>query len=309
MMNTGLIDLEPPYQREIVWNEELMSLLIQSMLLRINIGEITLMELGQDGYRSIDGKQRLTSIGKFMNNEIPTWYEKQEEQKIWYTKVPKNSRNSRVLTESERGLIDFYELTTCVYPTIPLERQKDIFKRLQYGRSLSSGEKLFAQCGDTAETMMVHLAPLLPKSCILSHQVKRKSYIIAFARLAMLISHFSESFGPPPNTYLESAKVLEWSKRKGYNKKLLRHSKEVLSLFAEFCSNEEKWTMNNPLLVYLGTYIFLNRRSLRKLEDEEKSLKILEMKKEISEILEKHKKAGAYFKGRCIKEFTEFCSV
>lgn len=69
-------NLDPPYQRHSVWTPEKQSFLIDSILknfpmppvfLRQNIDDSS----GTTTYDVIDGKQRLTSIIKFINNEIP----------------------------------------------------------------------------------------------------------------------------------------------------------------------------------------------------------------------------------------------
>lgn len=72
----GKYNLNPPYQRLSVWTPEKQSFLIDSILknfpmppvfLRQNIDDSS----GKTTYDVIDGKQRLSSIIKFINNEIP----------------------------------------------------------------------------------------------------------------------------------------------------------------------------------------------------------------------------------------------
>lgn len=67
---------KPSYQRESVWSEEKQSFLIDSIMRNFPIPPIFLRqrindETGKTSYEVIDGKQRLTSIIKFINNEIP----------------------------------------------------------------------------------------------------------------------------------------------------------------------------------------------------------------------------------------------
>lgn len=72
----GKYDFKPSYQRESVWSEEKQSFLIDSIMRNFPIPPIFLRqriddETGKTSYEIIDGKQRLTSIIKFINNEIP----------------------------------------------------------------------------------------------------------------------------------------------------------------------------------------------------------------------------------------------
>ena len=79
-LNEGRIlkkfNLDPEYQRKSVWSDEQQSLLIDSILKNIPIPPIFLREnidkKGKTWFEVIDGKQRLNSIFKFIDNEIAT---------------------------------------------------------------------------------------------------------------------------------------------------------------------------------------------------------------------------------------------
>lgn len=69
-------NLSPPYQRHSVWTPEKQSFLIDSILKNFPMPPVFLRQhiddsSGKTTYDVIDGKQRLTSIIKFINNEIP----------------------------------------------------------------------------------------------------------------------------------------------------------------------------------------------------------------------------------------------
>lgn len=69
-------DMAPKYQRHSVWGTEQQSLLIDSILKNIPIPPVFLRESidkkGKTTFEVIDGKQRLTSIFRFIENEIST---------------------------------------------------------------------------------------------------------------------------------------------------------------------------------------------------------------------------------------------
>jgi len=69
-------DFEPGYQRESVWSDEKQSFLIDSILKNIPLPPIFLHQTiddstGKTSFAVIDGKQRLTSIIRFIKGEIP----------------------------------------------------------------------------------------------------------------------------------------------------------------------------------------------------------------------------------------------
>ena len=68
-----LLDLQPHFQREYVWEQrpELPSRLIESILLRIPIPPIYFGRVAGGRLEVIDGQQRLTTLVKFIRNEFP----------------------------------------------------------------------------------------------------------------------------------------------------------------------------------------------------------------------------------------------
>lgn len=69
-------NFEPPYQRRSVWTDEKQSYFIDSILRNFPIPPIFLHrkidpDTGRTTFDVIDGKQRLTAIARFINNEIP----------------------------------------------------------------------------------------------------------------------------------------------------------------------------------------------------------------------------------------------
>lgn len=69
-ISNKMLDLQPEYQRNLVWDDQRKSLLIESLLLRIPIPAFYLDEKN-DGKKSvIDGLQRLSTIHDFLNNKF-----------------------------------------------------------------------------------------------------------------------------------------------------------------------------------------------------------------------------------------------
>ena len=70
-INRGKVDLRPSYQREYVWTVRTASKLIESLLLNIPVPTMFFHEVKSGKLEVVDGKQRLTSIFSFVQNEFP----------------------------------------------------------------------------------------------------------------------------------------------------------------------------------------------------------------------------------------------
>lgn len=70
MVENGAIDIAPHYQRRDRWNLSKQSSLIESFILNVPVPPVYLSEDDYGTYSVIDGKQRITSIKNFLNNEF-----------------------------------------------------------------------------------------------------------------------------------------------------------------------------------------------------------------------------------------------
>jgi hypothetical protein len=137
--------MEPKYQRKSVWSVEQQSLLIDSIIKNIPIPPIFLRESidkkGKTTFEVIDGKQRLTSIFRFIDNEIAT---ADDGNDALYSKMLAGLTISDLEDESkfEDVLGDFWR-----YP-LPVEyvyTQDDKTVEKIFDRLNRSGEKLTGQ--------------------------------------------------------------------------------------------------------------------------------------------------------------------
>ncbi|KAH9940454.1 uncharacterized protein BXZ73DRAFT_42719 [Epithele typhae] len=146
MIHEGLIDLNPPYQREVVWPEPKQVKLVDSLWRNFYVPPVVFAvynnEEGEEVRCCVDGKQRLTSIQKFIDGQVHKhwrtgqswWYTTAHTMKKARTEVPKNWKD------------DFCAKTiTCVeYHGLPSGQERDIFQRVQMGVPLRAAEKLQA---------------------------------------------------------------------------------------------------------------------------------------------------------------------
>lgn len=131
----GETDLAPDFQREFVWNSKKQVLLIESILLGIPLPAFYLNQDSTGVFQVIDGVQRLTTIKRFMSNQLTL-----EETHLDYLKSL-TGHTYDTLDATIRRRFGFTQLVAHVIePQTPEEVKFDIFKRVNTG-----GEPLHAQ--------------------------------------------------------------------------------------------------------------------------------------------------------------------
>ncbi|KAJ8457443.1 hypothetical protein ONZ45_g18309 [Pleurotus djamor] len=151
-MNNGTIDLNPVYQRDVVWENEQQSYLIDSLLNNYQIGNI-IWGKSDDGERyimtCIDGKQRLTSILRFMRGEIPSINPNTKDE-IWYP-APHllenghpSGKSIKVLNQKAMHQWDSLTVGCAEYDKLEDKMEREIFRRVQMGVPLTGQERMQA---------------------------------------------------------------------------------------------------------------------------------------------------------------------
>ncbi|KAH7913136.1 hypothetical protein BJ138DRAFT_1059555 [Hygrophoropsis aurantiaca] len=153
LIHQGLIDLNPIYQRDVVWPESKQIGLIDSIFRNFFVPPVVFavqMEDGEEIRVCVDGKQRLTSIQKFFDGLIPH-RDAQTKKNFWFTRTEQQKSTRLEIPEDwKRRFAD--TLITCVeYHNIAPGTERDIFQRVQLGMSLTAAEKLQAISSPWAE--------------------------------------------------------------------------------------------------------------------------------------------------------------
>ena len=140
------IDIDAEYQREKIWSTEQQEKLLDSIINDIDIPKIYLVKVKdnkQFDFECIDGKQRMTTLLRFFKpepaEELPLKIKflqdeyTYEELKVDYPKIVEKIEN--------------YKLSFCIYESIDENHVREIFRRLQLGIRLNSGELLKTRTG------------------------------------------------------------------------------------------------------------------------------------------------------------------
>ncbi|KAI9844729.1 MAG: hypothetical protein M1838_002049 [Thelocarpon superellum] len=168
LLNSPYLDLNPPYQREVLTDvcqvEDRMSALVGSIYDNFYVPpvifnvETVVLPGPEGGVRfkrvCVDGKQRLTSVKAFLDGEIPV---KDANYKSWYYQASLNHRtgqpirNRKVLSERLKKQFREKSLICIEFDGLSREQEEDLFARVQKGMPLNPAEKFRATRGPWQE--------------------------------------------------------------------------------------------------------------------------------------------------------------
>jgi len=140
------IDLDADYQREKIWSRKNQEELLDSIIQNIDIPKIYLAKVKDDEqfeFECVDGKQRMTTLLNFFKPE-------KDEENPLTVRVTGEKYTYKRLTDELPKLahkIEEFELTFVVYSELDEELIREIFRRLQLGVRLNSGELLKTYTG------------------------------------------------------------------------------------------------------------------------------------------------------------------
>jgi hypothetical protein len=136
----------PPHQRFFVWSLEKQEILIDSILRNYPIPGIMLSKSEERGvvYQE-DGQQRFTTLWRYCNNLFPVYY---GNAKIYYNKDVSKIENAYSLAHNypdQKMRIDTYKfhITEVEFYGDKDNITAEYFERLNSGKSLSDGDKLW----------------------------------------------------------------------------------------------------------------------------------------------------------------------
>jgi hypothetical protein len=171
------IDLEADYQREKIWSRKNQEDLLDSIIKNIDIPKLYLAQLTENenfDYECIDGKQRMATLLSFFKpepNEESPLVVRIAGEKYTYKRLKKE------LPALAKKFEDF-KLTFVIYPEIDDEDfLREIFRRLQLGVRLNSGELLKAYTGAIRDFIYEEMgkdAPFLKGTSLLEKRFSRE---------------------------------------------------------------------------------------------------------------------------------------
>ncbi|KAL2069350.1 hypothetical protein VTL71DRAFT_15688 [Oculimacula yallundae] len=159
------IVLDPDYQREVVWDEGRAALLITSILMGyfippiiFNVQRSVVQVDGREEERftrtCVDGKQRLTSIWKFMNGSIG-FFDTNSPSKKWYFRHPIvdgriQISNRNILPNAVKKFFETQFFCCYEYEELTPDSEETMFQLVQRGIALTPAEKMRAMSTEWA---------------------------------------------------------------------------------------------------------------------------------------------------------------
>ena len=185
------IDLDADYQREKIWSKEQQELLLDSIVQNIDIPKFYLARVKDSenfDFECIDGKQRMTTLLTFFKPEATG-------NNPLRVKVVGEYYTYRQLKEDLPQIankIEEYELSFVIYPQLEDEEFiRDIFRRLQLGVRLNSGELLKTYTGKIRDFIYKEMGKDAP---FLKHtRLSEKRFSREFALAQICINSFSRN--------------------------------------------------------------------------------------------------------------------
>ncbi|OJT05809.1 hypothetical protein TRAPUB_3342 [Trametes pubescens] len=135
---SGDIDLQPPYQRDVVWPDTKQVGLIDSIFRNFYVPPVIFVvhttDDGGERRVCVDGKQRLTSIHRFISGEIPYKDAFTGEKFVFRDDT---AVKGQLLPEKYKKLFTNKQIVCMEYQDITSENEREIFQRVQLGMALT----------------------------------------------------------------------------------------------------------------------------------------------------------------------------
>ncbi|GJE94133.1 hypothetical protein PsYK624_103010 [Phanerochaete sordida] len=143
------INLDPQYQRDVVWPESKQIGLIDSLMRNYYVPPIIFAVkrnpmTGEDVRVCIDGKQRLTSLRRFLDGEIA--HKDLTTGKKYFFKQAKGAKRA-ILPQTLVRSFQMKQIVCMEYSEIDEEQEREIFQRVQMGMALTVAERMQAISG------------------------------------------------------------------------------------------------------------------------------------------------------------------
>ncbi|KAG6897984.1 hypothetical protein C0992_007938 [Termitomyces sp. T32_za158] len=153
-LKNKIIDVDPEYQRSVVWDDAKQGYLIDSLMNNYVVFPLVFAERTreEDDVKikvCIDGKQRITAIQQFRDGKI-SYRDSQLNHDMWYAQVPAGKKGI-AFTAAQRQRFDNSRISICKYPSIEEYDEREVFQRVQNGVALSTHERLKAVNGPNGD--------------------------------------------------------------------------------------------------------------------------------------------------------------
>lgn len=159
MVMNGKINFDHIVQRSYVWERSRKSALIESMIIGYPIPPVFAKRVdegtgkrGSNIYHIMDGKQRLSTIKEYLNDEFalttlePVSFMDDEIGEECTANI--SDKKFSELPEALQNFLNTVTINVTYFDNLTKEEERELFKRLNAGKPLSTKSRLLASCKD-----------------------------------------------------------------------------------------------------------------------------------------------------------------
>lgn len=159
MVMNGKINFDHIVQRSYVWERSRKSALIESMIIGYPIPPVFAKRIddgsgkrGSNIYYIMDGKQRLSTIKEYLNDEFaltklaPVSYMDDETGEECTVDI--SEKKFSELPEALQNYLSTVTINVTYFDNLTKEEERELFKRLNAGKPLSTKSRMLASCKD-----------------------------------------------------------------------------------------------------------------------------------------------------------------
>lgn len=225
MVKNGTISFDNIVQRSFIWEKSRQSALIESMALSVPIPDVYAKQ-SNDGsgkrnsktYDILDGKQRLTTIKQFIHNE----FKLTELDPITYLNELTNNVevvdiSGCIFDELPEGLqekIKNTRISVIYFDDLTKDEERELFKRLNAGRPLSTKSRTLASCNDIEGILEIGSHTLFDEMLTIKSKKNKNQVALVMKMWCMMnqkienVSFESRTFNP----LIEKTRISEHQK-------------------------------------------------------------------------------------------------
>jgi uncharacterized protein with ParB-like and HNH nuclease domain len=243
-INEKVININPDYQRDEVWSENKQSALISSIFQNVYIPPL-LFSLNNGIYSVMDGKQRISSVKNFINNQFAV---KDDDIKYFYSVIGMPTRSKftfQILSDEQRFKFDNSLFIVAYYANITIEQQRELFQRVQFGEKLSNGEKLNA-----INSAVVNYAKNICKNNKLFTLMDNKRNQLVESVIKSIYICLKKSY----YKIAQWASIYEFAETVTLSNEQKKFINKIMRKHIELCDNLYEIKCNKPLFI-MNTYI------------------------------------------------------
>ena len=248
MVKNGKINFDHIIQRSFCWERARKSSLIESMILGYPIPAVFAKRMddgsgkrGGNTYYIMDGKQRLSTVKEFLNDEFAlsklqpiTYFDTDEDKEVV---VDISNKKFSELPDGLKNYLNTVTFAVTYFDNLTKEEERELFKRLNNGKPLSTKARTLASARNIEELLDIGSHKLFEEMLTDKARASKNQVALVMKAWTMLnkniedISFASKQFNP----MIEEAEVSNDEKLE-----LAKVFDYIVSVHEELVENKEK---------------------------------------------------------------------